>query len=382
MAMGKGGGLLVLVVAVAGLLLHAAGVADAQTLRLACYNQTCRSAESIVADEVQKAANADRSVLASLIRLHFHDCFVNVSDHGSRPFAHRPAGRRRWPSRPRVRFPQGCDGSVLLESSDGQAEKNARPNLSLRGFDVIDRIKARLEAACALTVSCADIVAFAARDSVKLSGGVGYAVPGGRQDGTVSRASMTGDLPPPTQRDVDQLAQYFYRKGLTLDDMVILSGAHTVGIAHCSSFDYRLTSDQDKGMDAAFRNNLRSKCQYNPSNYAPLDAGSQYGFDASYFANVLANRTVLDSDAALNSPRTADRVRQWKNNPDWFKTSFASAMVKMGSIRGTYPGKVRANCRKPLASDRCLPSATASLSSASSIKGGSAISRLATACLP
>jgi len=63
---------------------------------------------------------------------------------------------------------QGCDGSVLLESSDGQAEKNAKPNLSLRGFDVIERIKQRLEAACALTVSCADIVAFAARDSVKL----------------------------------------------------------------------------------------------------------------------------------------------------------------------------------------------------------------------
>lgn len=57
---------------------------------------------------------------------------------------------------------------MLLESSDGQAEKNAKPNLSLRGFDVIERIKARLEAACALTVSCADIVAFAARDSVKL----------------------------------------------------------------------------------------------------------------------------------------------------------------------------------------------------------------------
>lgn len=63
---------------------------------------------------------------------------------------------------------QGCDGSVLLESSDRQAEKDAKPNLSLRGFDVIERIKQRLEAACALTVSCADIVAFAARDSVKL----------------------------------------------------------------------------------------------------------------------------------------------------------------------------------------------------------------------
>ncbi|KAL6641380.1 hypothetical protein ACP70R_019561 [Stipagrostis hirtigluma subsp. patula] len=313
----KGAGLLVVVVAVAGLLLHAAGVADAQTLRVGYYNQTCRTAESIVADEVQKAAYADRSILASLIRLHFHDCFVN-----------------------------GCDGSVLLDAGDGQAEKNAPPNLSLRGYDVVDRIKARLEATCKETVSCADILAFAARDSVRMSGGFGYAVPGGRPDGTVSRASMTGDLPPANQRNVDLLAQYFYRKGLSLDDMVVLSGAHTVGVVHCGTFGYRLMNDQDKGMDAAYRNSLRSQCQYNPNNVVPLDAGSQYAFDGSYFANVLANRTAIESDAALNSPRTADKVRQWRSNPDWFKSSFAAAMVKMGGIRGSNPGKVRVNCRR------------------------------------
>uniref|UniRef100_J3N1G5 Plant heme peroxidase family profile domain-containing protein n=1 Tax=Oryza brachyantha TaxID=4533 RepID=J3N1G5_ORYBR len=62
----------------------------------------------------------------------------------------------------------GCDGSVLLEASDGQAEKNASPNLSLRGFEVVDRIKARLEATCRQTVSCADILTYAARDSVRV----------------------------------------------------------------------------------------------------------------------------------------------------------------------------------------------------------------------
>lgn len=61
---------------------------------------------------------------------------------------------------------------------------------------------------------------------------------------------------------------------------------------------------------------------------------------------MLANRTVLESDAALASPRTAGKVRQWKDNPDWFKSSFAAAMVKMGSIRGSYPGKVRLNCTR------------------------------------
>ncbi|KAH9305833.1 hypothetical protein KI387_010237, partial [Taxus chinensis] len=76
---------------------------------------------------------------ASLLRLHFHDCFVN-----------------------------GCDGSILLDGSASlTGEKTAQPNAnSARGFDVIDTIKTQVEATCSGVVSCADILAIAARDSV------------------------------------------------------------------------------------------------------------------------------------------------------------------------------------------------------------------------
>lgn len=59
---------------------------------------------------------------------------------------------------------QGCEGSVLLNSATQTAEKNAIPNLSLRGFGVIDRVKSALEKECPEVVSCADIVALVARD--------------------------------------------------------------------------------------------------------------------------------------------------------------------------------------------------------------------------
>ena len=65
---------------------------------------------------------------------------------------------------------QGCDASILLDDTASfTGEKNAGPNAgSLRGYEVIDAIKTQIEASCKATVSCADIVALAARDSVNL----------------------------------------------------------------------------------------------------------------------------------------------------------------------------------------------------------------------
>ncbi|PNX82039.1 peroxidase 3, partial [Trifolium pratense] len=82
--------------------------------------------------------------------MHFHDCFV----------------RRCRPETLECASFKGCDASILLNSTNKQAEKDAPPNLTVRGFDFIDRIKSLVEAECPGVVSCADIIALTARDSI------------------------------------------------------------------------------------------------------------------------------------------------------------------------------------------------------------------------
>ena len=55
---------------------------------------------------------------------------------------------------------------LLSSTKNNQAEKDAIPNKTLRGFNVIDAVKSALEKKCPGVVSCADILALVARDAV------------------------------------------------------------------------------------------------------------------------------------------------------------------------------------------------------------------------
>ncbi|XP_031498113.1 peroxidase P7-like isoform X3 [Nymphaea colorata] len=286
------------------------------------YSTSCPLALTTIRTLVRANVTSEPRMGASLVRLHFHDCFVN-----------------------------GCDASVLLDDSATiQSEKSAPPNMnSLRGFELVDTIKAALEVLCPRVVSCADILAVAARDSVAMLGGPNYAVMLGRRDSLIANQSgASTDLPPPSF-SLTQLNTSFAQKKLSFQDMVALSGAHTFGRARCVNFRDHLN---ESNIDPAFAATLRPSCSNSSAddnNLANLDVSTPNAFDNAYYRNLLNRRGLLHSDQELFNGGAADAiVRTYSTSPTAFFTDFGNAMIKMGNISpltGT-SGQIRLNCRR------------------------------------
>ncbi|KAG2703557.1 hypothetical protein I3843_06G134900 [Carya illinoinensis] len=291
------------------------------------YAQSCPYLLNIVRYNVFSAIRNDTRMPASLLRLHFHDCIVD-----------------------------GCDASVLLDDTkDLTGEKNAPPNnKSLRGFEVIDNIKAVVERFCPSTVSCADILTLAARDAISLVGGTYWPVPLGRRDATTaSLTAVLQQIPSPFE-PLQNITAKFTSKGLDFKDVVVLSGGHTIGYAQCFAFKRRLFNFQGSGkpdptLDSSLLSNLRSMCPDGDapnSNVAPFDT-SPTMFDNAYYTNLRSNAGLLESDQALmGDPQAAAMVYSYSMNPRLFSSDFAASMSKLGNV-GVLTGKngeIRKKC--------------------------------------
>ncbi|WVZ79874.1 hypothetical protein U9M48_027401 [Paspalum notatum var. saurae] len=288
-----------------------AGAADAQRLSPNFYSKTCPNLATIVRQGMASAVATEKRMGASILRMFFHDCFVN-----------------------------GCDGSILLDdTSSFTGEKGAGPNAnSVRGFEVIDAIKTKVEASCKATVSCADILALAARDGVNLLGGPNWSVPLGRKDSrTASQSLANSNLPGPGS-SLATLISMFGNQGLSARDMTALSGAHTIGRAQCQFFRTRIYTESN--VNASFAQLRQQTCPRSggDSNLAPFDVQTPDGFDNAYYQNL-----ILFSGGSQDA-----LVRQYSTNAARFSADFVSAMIKMGNLMpssGT-PTEVRLNCRK------------------------------------
>ncbi|XP_030955786.1 peroxidase 15-like isoform X2 [Quercus lobata] len=264
------------------------------------YDSTCPNASNIVRGIIAEALKTDARIGGSLIRLHFHDCFVN-----------------------------GCDGSLLLNNSATiQSEKEAPPNNnSARGFGVVDNIKTALETACPATVSCADILAIAAEESVSLAGGPSWNVSLGRRDSTTANRTA--------------------------------AGAHTFGRAQCALFSNRLynysgTGNPDPSLNTTYLSTLQGICPQGGdlTVVTNLDLTTPDVFDNKYFSNLQVLEGLLNSDQILFSTTenndTVALVNNFTANQTAFFDTFVVSMIKMGNISpltGT-AGEIRLNCGK------------------------------------
>ncbi|KAL6616755.1 hypothetical protein ACP70R_039025 [Stipagrostis hirtigluma subsp. patula] len=287
------------------------------------YKTSCPKAESIVREFLRSAIQRDVGLAAALIRLHFHDCFV-----------------------------QGCDASILLDKTATEpSEQEAIPNQTLRkaAFKAVNDIRDRLERACGRVVSCADIVALSARDSVVLGGGPEYKVPLGRRDSLkpASEKDVNDALPPPTS-DVPTLLSFLSKINLDATDLVALSGGHTVGIAHCGSFDGRLFPAQDPTMNKWFAGHLKLTCPAKGvDNTTVNDIRTPNAFDNKYYVDLLNREGLFTSDQDLYSNATTRPiVTKFAVDQGAFFDQFVFSYVKMGQIKvltGSQ-GQIRANC--------------------------------------
>ncbi|CAI5964790.1 unnamed protein product [Closterium sp. NIES-65] len=299
-----------------------------------------------------QAYKNDPAVPAPLLRLHFHDCFV-----------------------------QGCDASVLLDSTeDNKAEKDSDPNATLGAFDVVDDIKDHLEAECPGVVSCADILALAAREGIHLAGGPFTEVPLGRRDGLTSFALAAETFLPGSTLNVSGLVHNFNTVGLDMTDVVTLSGAHTIGEGRCVSLKNRLEQD-DPTMDPEFAAYVKQKCgtsNIDPKAMIENDYASPNKFDnqhqtnlvthpflapsiqhrtifvrfyvsppPQYYKNLLAHKGLFTTDQALiYDDKTEKAVKAFAHAKSVWFDAFPKSLVKMGVISpltGTQ-GEVRLNC--------------------------------------
>ncbi|KAF2305755.1 hypothetical protein GH714_008044 [Hevea brasiliensis] len=209
------------------------------------YDNSCPNALSAIRTSIRNSIAAERRMAASLIRLHFHDCFV-----------------------------QGCDASILLEDTPSiESEQTALPNKdSARGYRVIEKAKSEVEKICPGVVSCADILAVAARDASAYVGGPSWTVMLGRRDSTTASRTLANSELPSFKDGLDRLISRFQSKGLSARDMVALSGSHTIGQAQCFTFRDRIYSN-GTDIDSGFASTRKRICPAvgGDANLAPFD---------------------------------------------------------------------------------------------------------------
>lgn len=298
-------------------------------LSLNYYDKSCPKFPQILERVITDKQISAPSTAAATLRLFFHDCMVD-----------------------------GCDASILISSNAfNKAERDTDINLTLAGdgFDLVTRAKTALELECPNIVSCADILVTATRDLITMVGGPNYPVRLGRKDSFISKAEhVDGNIAKPTM-PLSQIISIFNSKKLSVQEMVALVGAHTIGFCHCKEFSHRIynfskTSKYDPAYNPKYAEGLRKLCANytkDPAMAAFNDVRTPNKFDNMYFQNLQKGLGLLESDYALaTDKRTKPYVDMYAANQNKFFQDFAKAMEKFSiyNVKTGRKGEVRHRC--------------------------------------
>ncbi|XP_062178689.1 peroxidase 16-like [Phragmites australis] len=317
--------------ALVGVVLAATACCAAAQLNQSYYASTCPNVETLVRGAVTQKLQETFNAAPGTLRLFFHDCFV-----------------------------RGCDASVLLSGPDDEHSAGPDTTLSPDALDLITRAKAAVDGdpQCTNKVSCADILALAARDVVSQAGGPYYQVELGRLDGKVGTRAVVKHSLPGAGFDLDQLNKLFAANGLTQTDMIALSGGHTIGVSHCDKFVRRLytfkggaAAQRGPPMNLYFLRQMRQTCplNYSASAFAMLDAVTPRKFDNGYYLTLQQMKGLLASDQVLFADRRSRAtVNYFAANQTAFFDAFVAAMAKLGRIgvKTGADGEIRRVCTK------------------------------------
>ncbi|CAN6727573.1 unnamed protein product [Malus baccata var. baccata] len=191
-------------------------------------------------------------------------------------------------------------------------------------------------------------------------GGPYWDVPLGRKDSvTASLELAEANLPTPNEGLLKIISKFLYQ-GLSVTDMVALSGAHTIGMARCENVRERIYSGEFEATSGfnppseSHLSNLRSTCPPvgGDNNVTAMDYVTPELFDNSFYQLLLKGEGVLNSDQEMYSSllgiETGEIVKKYAADPLAFFEQFSESMVKLGNIPNDESfenGEVRKNCR-------------------------------------
>ncbi|KAK9186729.1 hypothetical protein WN944_018117 [Citrus x changshan-huyou] len=255
------------------------------------YRSSCPQALSIVQAGVKAAVKNETRTAASLLRLHFYDCF-------------------------------GCDGPLMLD--DTASFISEKPQfvsiiqvediLAIAARDSVVDVSAKYSLDEKLVVS----PSYASISWQLQLGGPSWKVRLERRDSTtVSRTAANTSIRRPTS-NLSALISSFSAQGLSLKHIVALTGAHTIGLARCTTFRENIYNGWN--IDISFTESLLQIC--------PASGN--------------------DNQELFNGNSADSLVKGYADDISVFVKDFARATIKMGNISALTgsAGQIRINCRK------------------------------------